>query len=94
MEHTKGERLKIHFNRKINLEFHGARLTSDGGLLAYRELEDALGIFNSASTVMSDKQTGRNIQHDMTNCCPNPYTSDSRISELFILFNSSIFKLK
>jgi len=66
MKHTKGERLNIRFNEKIKLEFHGARLTSDGGL-AYRELDDALGLFNSASTVMSDRRTGRNIQHDMTN---------------------------
>jgi len=67
MKHAKGERLNIRFNRKIKLEFHGARLTSDGGLLAYRELDDALGLFNSASTVMNDRRTGRNIQHDMTN---------------------------
>jgi hypothetical protein len=67
MKHTKGERLNIRFNRKIKLEFHGARLTSDGGLLAYRELDDALGLFKSVSTVMSDKRTGRNVQHDMTN---------------------------
>ena len=62
-----GERLNIRFNRKIKLEFHGARLTSDSGLLAYRELDDVLGLFNSTSTVMSDRWTGRNIQHDMSN---------------------------
>ena len=67
MKHTLGERLNIRFNKKIRLEFHGARLTSDGGLLAYRELDEALGLFNSASDVMNDKRTGRNIQHDMTN---------------------------
>ena len=67
MEYAKGERLNIRFDRKIKLEFHGARLTSDGGLLVYRELDDALGLFNSASTVMNDKRTGRNIQHDITN---------------------------
>jgi len=67
MKNTKGERLNIRFNRKIKLEFHGAKLTSDGGLLAYRELDEALGLFNSTSTVMNDKRTGRNIQHDMTN---------------------------
>ncbi len=62
-----GERLNIRFNRKIKLEFYGARLTSDGDLLAYRELDEAMGLFNSASTVISNKRTGRNIQHDMTN---------------------------
>jgi hypothetical protein len=67
MEYAKGERLNIRFDRKIKLEFHGARLTSDRGLLVYRELDDASGLFNSASTVMNDKRTGRNIQHDMTN---------------------------
>jgi len=65
MKHTLGERLNIRFNGKIKLEFHGARLTSDGGLLAYRELDEALGLFESVSTVMSDGRTGRNIQHDM-----------------------------
>jgi penicillin V acylase-like amidase (Ntn superfamily) len=41
MKYKKGERLNIHFNNKIRLEFHGARFTSDGGLLAYRELDEA-----------------------------------------------------
>jgi hypothetical protein len=41
-------------------------LTSDGGLLAYRELDEALGLFESISPVMSDGRTGRNIQHDIT----------------------------
>ena len=67
MKHTKGERLNTRFNRKIKLEFHDARLTSDGGLLAYRELDEALGLFQSVSTLLNDKRTGRNIQHDMTN---------------------------
>ncbi len=67
MKHTMGERLNIRFNGKIKLEFHGARLTSDGGLLAYRELDEALGLFNSASDIMNDRRTGHNIQHDVTN---------------------------
>ena len=33
MKHSMGERLNIRFNRKIKLEFHGARLTSDGACL-------------------------------------------------------------
>jgi hypothetical protein len=67
MKYTKGERLNIHFSSKIRLEFHGARLTSDGGLPAYLELDEALGLFESASAVMNDRRTGRNTQHNITN---------------------------
>jgi hypothetical protein len=54
IKHAKCERPNIRFNREIRLEFHGARLTSEGRLLADRELDDSLGLFNSASTGMSD----------------------------------------
>jgi hypothetical protein len=36
--------LRPTFDRRIKLEFHGARITSDGGLLAHRELDHALGL--------------------------------------------------
>jgi len=40
---------------------------ADGGLLAYRELDEALGLFDSVPPVISESRTGRNIQHDITN---------------------------
>ena len=49
----------------IKLEFHGAKVTSDGGLLAYRERDDARGLFDAVSTALSDQRSGRNIQHAM-----------------------------
>ncbi len=57
--------MKVGFDGGIKLEFHGAKVTSEGGLLAYRDLDHALGLFDSVSAVFIDKRTGRNIQHAM-----------------------------
>ena len=53
------------FDRRIKLEFHGARITSDGGLLAYRELDDALGLTDIAITKLLDGRRGRNTRHKL-----------------------------
>ena len=55
--------MKVGFDGRIKLEFHGAKVTSDGGLLVYCVLDEAIGLFDSVSTVFSDKRTERNIQH-------------------------------
>src|SRR6516164_6977374 len=70
MEHPAGESdegaLRVDFDRRLHLEFHGSRITSDAGLLAYRELDDALGLTDLAGGVLSDGRRGKNTRHLLT----------------------------
>ena len=53
----------LRFDRRIRLEFHGATITSDAGLLACRELDDALGLTETADECLQESRGGRNVQH-------------------------------
>src|SRR5437762_8925269 len=53
-------RLRVAFDRRVRREFHGATVTSDAGLLAFRELDDALGLTGLAADLRRDNRTRKN----------------------------------
>lgn len=67
MEHPVGESndgsQRVNFDRRLRLEFHGSRITSDAGLLVYRELDDALGLTDLAGGVLSECRRGTDTRH-------------------------------
>jgi hypothetical protein len=57
--------LRVAFDSRLKLEFHGSKVTSDAGLLAYRELDAALGLTDLGDDMLNDWRKGKNTQHSM-----------------------------
>ena len=70
MAHPMGEResgvVRLDFDRRLKLEFHGSKVTSDAGFLPFRELDEVLGLTELAEECLLDPRTGKNGQHGMT----------------------------
>ena len=69
MAHPMGESkdgvLRLDFDRRLRLEFRGSKVTSDAGLLPYRELDDAVGLTEIAGDVLTDTRRGKNGRHGL-----------------------------
>ena len=65
MGETRKDALRLNFDRKLKLEFHGTKVTSDAGLLAYRELDEALGLTSAIDSELRDNRTGKNTRHSI-----------------------------
>ena len=50
--------LKLQFDRRVRLDFRGATITSNAGLLACRELDAALGLTETANDYIHESRTG------------------------------------
>ena len=50
---------RLGFDPRVRLEFHGSKISSDGGLLLFRELDETLGLHNLVGRSLQDTRTDR-----------------------------------
>ncbi len=55
--------LRVGFEPRLRLAFQGAKISSDAGLLVYRELDEAMKLTATAADGLFDFRIGRNICH-------------------------------
>ena len=67
--------LRLDFDRRLMLQFRGSVLTSDAGLLACRELDDALGLSTFAAEGLADTRTDKNGRRTLNRVVPTDLCS-------------------
>ena len=65
MGDAKSGPFRLSFNPQLRVEFQGATVTSDAGLLLPRELDERLGLSALIERHLTDPRTGRNLQFSL-----------------------------
>ncbi len=65
MGDAKNDDLRVSFDSRLKLKFLGSQITTDAGLLAYRELDEALGLTEMSADNLQDSRLGQNKQHGL-----------------------------
>lgn len=66
MGDAKSGLFRLSFNSQLRVEFRGATVTSDAGLLLPRELDGRLGLSAVIERHLADLRTGRNRQFPLS----------------------------
>jgi len=89
MGESRTQGLRVGFDRSVELQFHGAKTSSDAGLMLHRELDDVPGLTEQGERVLNNTRTGKNtlacpvclVQRECWNRPPTPIAG-TRLSAL------------
>jgi hypothetical protein len=62
MGEKQNEPFQLSFNASLKVDFQGSRVTSDGGLILVRELDERLGLGDLIAEHLNDARRGKNTQ--------------------------------
>jgi Transposase DDE domain group 1 len=62
MGEAQNQPFQLSFNSSLKIDFQGSRVTSDGGLILVRELDERLGLGELIEQHLTDSRRGRNTQ--------------------------------
>ena len=57
--------IRIGFDRRLKLEYHGSRITCDARLLPFRDIDDVLGLAGAAAATLSDVSSDKNGRNSL-----------------------------
>lgn len=78
MGETQKRPFQLSFNSSLRVDFQGARVTSDGGLILVRELHERLGLSALIERHLTDSDGARTSSCLCPTCCGSRYTADWR----------------
>ena len=62
MGERENQPFQLSFNASLKIDFQGSRVTSDGGLILVRELDERLGFGELIAQHLTDSRQGKNTQ--------------------------------
>ena len=62
MGEKQNQPFQLSFNASLKIDFQGSRITSDGGLILVRELDERLGFGELIAQHLTDSRRGKNTQ--------------------------------
>jgi Transposase DDE domain group 1 len=76
------EPFQLSFNRSLRVDFRGSRVTSDGGLMMLRELDERLGMGALIERYLTDTRHGHNMQFPLADLLRHRSTAGWRVMRM------------